>query len=71
MIPKTNDRIMEREPKLKEQIFSNETSKEVRRALEHVVSKGTGRGAYVEGFQSWRKNRNGTESWRRWELLRK
>ena len=49
--PKTNEPVMEREPKLKEQIISNETSKEVRRALEHVVSKGTGRGAYVEGFR--------------------
>lgn len=33
------------------QVISEETSKLVREALESVVSKGTGRGAYVEGYR--------------------
>ncbi len=49
--PKTNEPIMERKPKVKKQVISNETSAEVRRALEQVVSNGTGRGAYVDGYR--------------------
>ena len=39
------------DPVLKDQVISNETSTEVREALESVVAKGTGRGAYVEGYR--------------------
>ncbi|GGM20570.1 stage V sporulation protein D [Paraliobacillus quinghaiensis] len=39
------------EPVLKDQVISNETSTEIREALESVVAKGTGRGAYVDGYR--------------------
>lgn len=38
-------------PQLKRQVVSNETSKQVREALESVVALGTGRNAYVEGYR--------------------
>ncbi|MGY4689729.1 stage V sporulation protein D [Salibacterium sp. K-3] len=38
-------------PKVKDQVISEETSSEVRNALEHVVAKGTGRGAFVDGYR--------------------
>ncbi|WP_245997965.1 stage V sporulation protein D [Aquisalibacillus elongatus] len=49
--PITGEEIEKREPTLKEQVISEETSKEVRRALETVVAKGTGRGAYLDGYR--------------------
>ncbi len=49
--PVTGEETETREPTLKEQIISEETSKEVRRALETVVAKGTGRGAYLDGYR--------------------
>ncbi|MFB1051928.1 stage V sporulation protein D [Paraliobacillus sp. JSM ZJ581] len=39
------------EPNMKKQVISNQTSEKIREALETVVAKGTGRGAYVEGFR--------------------
>ncbi|MCP3761906.1 stage V sporulation protein D [Domibacillus sp. A3M-37] len=38
-------------PKKVRQVISEETSKEVRRALESVVAKGTGRNAFVDGYR--------------------
>lgn len=49
--PVTNELIHENKPQLKGQVISKETSKEVRRALEHVVAKGTGRAAYIPGYR--------------------
>src|SRR5690625_438821 len=39
------------EPKIKERVISEETSKEVRSTLESVVATGTGRPAYVDGYR--------------------
>lgn len=49
--PKTEEVIEKREPKLKAQVISEETSKTIRFALESVVAKGTGRPAYVDGYR--------------------
>ncbi|WP_188205721.1 stage V sporulation protein D [Alkalibacillus aidingensis] len=49
--PITEEMLDEREPTLRQQVISNQTSEEVRNALEHVVALGTGRGAYVEGYR--------------------
>lgn len=49
--PVTNEVISRRNPKLKNQVISEETSMEVRRSLEHVVAKGSGRGAYLDGYR--------------------
>ncbi len=49
--PKTNKVVEKTEPTLRKQVISNETSKEIREALESVVAKGTGRSAYVEGYR--------------------
>jgi stage V sporulation protein D (sporulation-specific penicillin-binding protein) len=38
-------------PNMKEQVISNETSRQVREALESVVANGTGRNAFVEGYR--------------------
>ncbi|MDG5788293.1 stage V sporulation protein D [Evansella sp. AB-P1] len=38
-------------PTLKQEVISEETSAEIRRALEHVVAKGSGRNAYVDGYR--------------------
>ncbi|PSL50775.1 stage V sporulation protein D (sporulation-specific penicillin-binding protein) [Salsuginibacillus halophilus] len=38
-------------PDAKKSVISEETSKEVRRALEHVVAKGTGKGAFADGYR--------------------
>lgn len=35
----------------KRRVISEETSKQIRAALESVVAKGTGRGAFVEGYR--------------------
>src|SRR5690625_11781 len=49
--PVTNEIIEENDPVLKGQIISREASNEVKRALEHVGAKGTGRNAYVAGYR--------------------
>ncbi|WP_096189226.1 stage V sporulation protein D [Evansella halocellulosilytica] len=47
----TGEVISRTNPTMKQQVISEETSTEVRNALEHVVAKGTGRGAYVDGYR--------------------
>lgn len=47
----TGEVVMEKKPKAKRRIISEETSKEVRRALESVVAKGSGAGAFVESYR--------------------
>ena len=49
--PVTGDVKEKNEPVLKDKVISEETSKEIREALETVVAKGSGRGAYVEGYR--------------------
>ncbi|WLR43626.1 stage V sporulation protein D [Bacillus carboniphilus] len=49
--PITGEVIMENEPKEKRQVISEETSKELRGALESVVAKGTGGKAFVDGYR--------------------
>jgi stage V sporulation protein D (sporulation-specific penicillin-binding protein) len=43
--------IDEKKPVAKRQVITEETSKQVRQALESVVAKGSGKGAYVEGYR--------------------
>lgn len=43
--------ILEKEPVLIRQVISKETSEQVASSLEHVVSLGTGRNAYIEGYR--------------------
>ena len=50
-IPILNEVIYKKETEIKRQVISLETSKKVAYALENVVAKGTGRGAYVEGYR--------------------
>jgi len=47
--PETNNIIEEFDKTLVRQVIDEDTSKEVRRALESVVANGTGRNAYIEG----------------------
>ena len=49
--PNTGEIIKEYEPKLVRKVISEETSKDVRMALETVVAYGTGRNAYIEGYR--------------------
>jgi len=49
--PITEEVVEKTEPNLKQQVISEETSEEVRFALESVVAQGTGRPAYVEGYR--------------------
>lgn len=49
--PETNSIIKEYKPKVKKNVISENTSKEVRNALEHVVALGSGRNAYIEGYR--------------------
>ncbi|MBO8155337.1 MAG: stage V sporulation protein D [Bacillaceae bacterium] len=49
--PVTGEVIESQKPVLRERIISRETSEKIRKALESVVAKGTGRGAYVEGYR--------------------
>jgi len=49
--PVTGETVEKREPKVKRQVISSDTSKEVRYALESVVAKGTGRPAYIDGYR--------------------
>lgn len=49
--PNTKEIIKEYKPELIRQVISEETSQEVRMALETVVAYGTGRNAYIEGYR--------------------
>lgn len=49
--PETGDIVEELKPELIDQIISQETSEQVREALESVVAKGTGGNAFVDGFR--------------------
>lgn len=49
--PQTGETIDIQQPQVVRQVISPETSKEVRRALESVVAKGTGRNAYIDGYR--------------------
>lgn len=49
--PETNEAVKRTTPKRKRQVISEETSQEVREALESVVAKGTGKNAYIDGYR--------------------
>ncbi|MBU9720447.1 MULTISPECIES: stage V sporulation protein D [Bacillaceae] len=49
--PQTEEVVSRQDPIMKRQIISEETSREIRRALEHVVAKGSGGGAFVDGYR--------------------
>lgn len=50
-ITKNGQVIFEHEPVLRRQVVSNETSRAICEMLESVVSKGTGKAAYIPGFK--------------------
>ncbi|MEK5060344.1 stage V sporulation protein D [Paenibacillus sp. FSL H7-0326] len=49
--PITGKVVDETEPEMVRQVISEETSKQVREALESVVAKGTGRPAFIDGYR--------------------
>jgi stage V sporulation protein D (sporulation-specific penicillin-binding protein) len=49
--PVTGEVVSRNTPKAKRRVISEETSKQVRYALESVVAQGTGKGAFVEGYR--------------------
>lgn len=49
--PVTGEKVEKREPEMKRQVISQQTSQLVRESLESVVALGTGRSAYVEGYR--------------------
>ncbi|ALC80962.1 MULTISPECIES: stage V sporulation protein D [Bacillus] len=49
--PVTKKTVKKQAPMAKKQVISEETSKEIRFALESVVAQGTGRNAFVEGYR--------------------
>ncbi len=49
--PETNQVIKENTPTKVRKVITSKTSKEVRRALESVVTNGSGRNAYIEGYR--------------------
>lgn len=49
--PKTGEVVMRKTPVAKRRVISEETSKELRYALESVVANGTGRNAFVDGYR--------------------
>ena len=49
--PETGAVVSKNTPRPKRQVISEETSKEVRHALETVVALGTGKNAYVDGYR--------------------
>ena len=49
--PVTNSIIKENDKTLVRRVISEESSKEVRRALESVVANGTGRNAFIDGYR--------------------
>lgn len=53
--PETNTAVKIYNKKLVRKVISKETSKEVREALESVVTNGTGRNAFIDGYRVWGK----------------
>lgn len=49
--PETNGVVKENKPTLVRKVISNETSKKVRETLESVVTNGTGRPAFIDGYR--------------------
>lgn len=49
--PKTGKVIMRKQPTAKRKVISEETSKQIRYALETVVAKGSGKGAYIDSYR--------------------
>jgi len=49
--PRTGETVMKKSPIAKRKVISEETSKEIRYALESVVAQGTGGKAFVEGYR--------------------
>lgn len=49
--PETGEVIQENDPVVVRQVISEDTSEQVRLALESVVALGTGRNAYIEGYR--------------------
>jgi stage V sporulation protein D (sporulation-specific penicillin-binding protein) len=49
--PKTKQIVSRKTPVAKRTVISEETSKQVRYALENVVAKGSGKGAYIDGYR--------------------
>lgn len=49
--PVTGEVVSSTTPKMKGRVISEETSAKIRYALESVVAKGTGKGAYVDGYR--------------------
>ncbi|MCM3784431.1 stage V sporulation protein D [Neobacillus mesonae] len=49
--PVTGEVVEEKQPELVKQVISEETSKQVREALESVVANGTGRPAFIDGYR--------------------
>jgi len=47
----TGEVVQSNEPTIVRQVISEETSKQVREALESVVAKGTGRNAFIDGYR--------------------
>lgn len=48
---RSNEIVSETKPKMKNHVISEETSEQIRLALESVVAKGTGRSAFVDGYR--------------------
>ncbi|HAX72898.1 MAG TPA: stage V sporulation protein D [Firmicutes bacterium] len=49
--PYTNEVLYERQPLVKRQVISEETSETMRYALEMVGAQGSGKGAYIDGYR--------------------
>ncbi len=49
--PETGKTVEQTTPQMKRRVISEETSKQVREALESVVAQGTGKGAFVDGYR--------------------
>ena len=49
--PETNSVILENKPKIVRKVISEDTSNKVRYALESVVTNGTGRTAFIDGYR--------------------
>ena len=52
--PKNNQVVSKKTPVEKRKVISKETSEKVRYALENVVAKGSGKGAYIDGYRRWK-----------------
>ncbi|WP_221564092.1 stage V sporulation protein D [Alkalihalobacillus sp. TS-13] len=49
--PETGETVSRTTPDMKRRVISEDTSKQVREALETVVAQGTGKGAFVDGYR--------------------